>query len=427
MHIHCFRLIKDHAEREKLSYTKVLFDEWGSSGRVRPTLHTLMTILKKASMYRAADHLADILNIPHPPRPSEGPCAQVNVTDYLNNLTLEQNIVTRMLPNGVDEAMCHGPTKKLEQSHHLMHFPPSENISLNSVPVFVLNGENTIEILNNTLNAIEPSDLIEFTLSSSQYIPDFPELVKTESLQHINKSMSGSSLDSESSRTQSDILSQSEASLSINQNQMHTNLSYPWLEQVDKDILHDTELISFKYLDLEVITENFRHKAGSGGFGDIFKGNHRECGLLAVKRSHGMQMKPDLVMKIFNSEVISLSSLRHDNIVHIQGYSLDGPSPCIVCEYIEGGNLLDFLQTQENRRILNIPHRMKIMVGTAEGLKHIHSTEKPLSTLSELQDKTSSRKQYFVHGDVKSANILITRDFTPKVRYNFILNYENCS
>lgn len=40
----------------------ILFEEWGTSGRVRPTLANLLQLLVQASLFRAADYLADILH-----------------------------------------------------------------------------------------------------------------------------------------------------------------------------------------------------------------------------------------------------------------------------------------------------------------------------------------------------------------------------
>lgn len=41
----------------------ILFEEWGTSGRIRPTVAHLLQLLVEASLYRAADYLAvDILH-----------------------------------------------------------------------------------------------------------------------------------------------------------------------------------------------------------------------------------------------------------------------------------------------------------------------------------------------------------------------------
>lgn len=56
-----FRLIEEHARNTNKKCAKVLFDEWGTSGRVRPTLETLMEILQQAQIFRAVDEIARML------------------------------------------------------------------------------------------------------------------------------------------------------------------------------------------------------------------------------------------------------------------------------------------------------------------------------------------------------------------------------
>jgi serine/threonine protein kinase len=42
------------------------------------------------------------------------------------------------------------------------------------------------------------------------------------------------------------------------------------------------------------------------------------------------QMKREDLIKQFETEVKTLSTYRHENVVHLLGYSIDGPSPCLV-------------------------------------------------------------------------------------------------
>lgn len=46
------------ANASKLTATEILFDEWGTSGRKRPTLQTLMDLLAELKLYRAADYIS---------------------------------------------------------------------------------------------------------------------------------------------------------------------------------------------------------------------------------------------------------------------------------------------------------------------------------------------------------------------------------
>lgn len=55
------RLIQNEAS-DKKSCAEILLDEWGTSGRKRPTLEFLLDLLLKANLFRAADYiLVDIL------------------------------------------------------------------------------------------------------------------------------------------------------------------------------------------------------------------------------------------------------------------------------------------------------------------------------------------------------------------------------
>lgn len=59
----------------------LLFEEWGTSGRQRPTIQYLYDLLISLPLYRAADYIADqILHIQRPNRPNTGPGKQIDIT-----------------------------------------------------------------------------------------------------------------------------------------------------------------------------------------------------------------------------------------------------------------------------------------------------------------------------------------------------------
>ncbi|XP_021200623.3 interleukin-1 receptor-associated kinase 4 [Helicoverpa armigera] len=423
------RLIEDHAKNTNRTCAEVLFDEWGTSGRVRPTLGTLMNILYQAQIFRAVDEVARMLGEPPPPRPSDGPAAPIptNLTDLLNE-SVEQrlnsmaSIESDNLHNSShDQAICNRTTRQLKEPSDLIKF--SETIQTKDIPNL-----SVLQTFGNRSTALmKQSNLINFsssTVMTTGEFPDFSALIpKGNGMDaKITNTATGTTL-TESESSQVDMTPQSEFSY----NGAGGNLSsVPNIFSIiDNAILEDKKLVHFDYKELEAITNKFSEsfvdkpvgpigKIGSGGFGEVYVGTHYKHGALAIKkvRIH-FQISCEVAMKVFNTEVKSLSHLRHENIVPIFGYSIDGPTPCIVCEYIDGGSL----QQKIAAKVLTEKQRMNIMKGTAEGLQYIHHSERPpqYDETGPQSDSISTRKSYYLHGDVKSANILLTKDCVPKL------------
>ncbi|RZC40930.1 serine/threonine-protein kinase pelle [Asbolus verrucosus] len=157
------------------------------------------------------------------------------------------------------------------------------------------------------------------------------------------------------------------------------------------------------YEDLRKSTNNWDSGSilGRGGFGIVFKGTWK-CTQVAIKRiekredspeSRGQQIKQSI------TELHCLNAYRHDNVLPLYGYSVDGPQPCLVYQYMSGGCLERRLHVRDPNRVLSWPTRLNIAIGTARGLQFLHTIgEKPL-----------------VHGDIKSANILLDSNDNPRI------------
>ncbi|CAH1646987.1 unnamed protein product [Spodoptera littoralis] len=423
------RLMEKHAEDTNRKFAEVLFDEWGTSGRVRPTLETLMMILYKAEIFRAVDEISLMLGEPPLPRPSDGPGAPIttNISALLNEQSGDQTAnTTATVDSGNphnsdhDQAICNHTTRQLKEPSDLIKF--SETILSKDIPN--LSALQTFGDRSTAL--VEQSDLIKFSSSkvmASAELPDFSALIpKAEGDSKTISSVTATTVSTEPDSSQINSTPQN----SYSQYTSGGNLSsVPNIYSViDNAILADKNLVQFDYSELEAITNEFSDnfiddpvgpvgKIGSGGFGEVYVGRHRKHGLLAIKRVRmHFQISCEVAMKVFNTEVKALSLLRHENIVPIFGYSIDGITPCIVCEYIDGGSLSYNIQ----ERVLEVNERMNIIKGTAEGLKYIHHSERPPQfDDSVTQSGLSTRKSYFLHGDVKSANILLTKDCVPKL------------
>lgn len=94
-----------------------------------------------------------------------------------------------------------------------------------------------------------------------------------------------------------------------------------------------------------------------------------------------------------------LNAYRHDNILPLYGYSVGGDDPCLIYQFMPNGSLEDRLLCRQGTPALSWSQRLSIAVGTARGLQFLHTiNEKPL-----------------IHGDIKSANILLDSNYKPKI------------
>ncbi|KAL0861251.1 hypothetical protein ABMA27_008814 [Loxostege sticticalis] len=381
------RAIAEYAKHSNRNCAEILFEEWGTSGRVRPTLGTLQDIVKKAGILKAADEIALMLQEPPVSRPDLGPGAKINtqITDILNE-SKEHNHTTKSKKD------------KTESTAQMKSDLPSFFRKLKSKSL----GNKTTQQVQSSQSMQSEGEYYGVCNSESNYsnegMPNIPLISKLIKPANSQK-----------------------------------NIPYPrQIIKIDTTILQNKTLIQFDYNELKDITcgfsEDFIHgptgptgKIGSGGFGEVYSGWHRQHGTLAVKKFRNLNRitdKPDFVLQSFNSEIKFLAQLRHENIVPIVGYSIqkdtaDFPDLCIVCQYIDGGALDRNLMAKR----LTEKQRLDIMVGTARGLRYIHKTEivDTESTSSDAGDSKIINADVNIHGDVKTANILLTRDYQPKL------------
>ncbi|KAJ3651372.1 hypothetical protein Zmor_017421 [Zophobas morio] len=157
------------------------------------------------------------------------------------------------------------------------------------------------------------------------------------------------------------------------------------------------------YEELQKSTNNWDQAniLGKGGFGMVFKGIWK-CTQVAIKRIEKKEDSPESSYQQIvqsNTELHCLNAYRHDNILPLYGYSIGGPQPCLVYQFMSGGSLEDRLRVHDPSRVLPWPTRLTIATGTARGLQFLHTIrDKPL-----------------IHGDIKAANILLDQNDMPRI------------
>ncbi|XP_071937682.1 probable receptor-like protein kinase At5g18500 isoform X1 [Coffea arabica] len=155
----------------------------------------------------------------------------------------------------------------------------------------------------------------------------------------------------------------------------------------------------FTLRDLEVATNRFSKEnvIGEGGYGVVYRGRLINGSPVAVKKILNNIGQAE---KEFRVEVEAIGHVRHKNLVRLLGYCIEGTHRLLVYEYVNNGNLEQWLHgAMSHRGYLTWEARMKVLVGTAKALAYLHEAIEPK----------------VVHRDIKSSNILIDDDFNAKL------------
>eukprot|EP01018_Ginkgo_biloba_P015543 Gb_03410 [translate_table: standard] len=155
----------------------------------------------------------------------------------------------------------------------------------------------------------------------------------------------------------------------------------------------------FSLKELHAATNNFNYdnKLGEGGFGSVYWGQLWDGSQIAVKRLKVWSTKAEMEFAV---EVEILGRVRHKNLLSLRGYCAEGQERLIVYDYMPNLSLLSHLHGQHAAEcLLDWPRRMKIAIGSAEGLAYLHHYATP----------------HIIHRDVKASNVLLDSDFKAQV------------
>ncbi|XP_006604573.1 putative serine/threonine-protein kinase isoform X2 [Glycine soja] len=173
--------------------------------------------------------------------------------------------------------------------------------------------------------------------------------------------------------------------------------NYP-TEEPDEDN-NDGNFRLFTYRELNSATRGFHpsEKIGEGGFGTVYK--LRDGTLVAVKV---LSIELDSLRgeREFVAELNTLTNIKHHNLVNLRGCCVEGAHRYIVYDYMENNSLrYTFLGSEQKRMEFSWETRRDVSIGVARGLAFLHEEHQP----------------HIVHRDIKSSNVLLDPNFTPKV------------
>ncbi|KAL3700624.1 hypothetical protein R1sor_018646 [Riccia sorocarpa] len=133
-----------------------------------------------------------------------------------------------------------------------------------------------------------------------------------------------------------------------------------------------------------------------GTIGTVFWGRLADGSEIAVKKLDASKTKG---VKEFTAHAELLGSFRHKNILTLRGYCAEGKERLLVYEYMINLSLHSHLHGSSSATLaMNWGRRMTVAIGAAEGLMYLHHKASPPT----------------VHGDIKSKNILLDKNYEAK-------------
>ncbi|XP_038695880.1 rust resistance kinase Lr10-like [Tripterygium wilfordii] len=162
------------------------------------------------------------------------------------------------------------------------------------------------------------------------------------------------------------------------------------------DYMMKEKPIQFSSQELAVLTWNYCTKLGSGGFGEVYKGEFPNGVKLAVKvlKSSNIDKRVD---EQFMAEVGTLGRTYHRNLVRLYGFCFDANNKALVYEYMENGSLDMTLFGKKQE--LDWAKLWEIAIGVAKGLEYLHHYG----------------HKRIIHYDIKPGNVLLDSEFCPKL------------
>ncbi|CAM6127093.1 unnamed protein product [Calypogeia fissa] len=173
--------------------------------------------------------------------------------------------------------------------------------------------------------------------------------------------------------------------------------------QIEEDLLEQGPQ-KFRHMVLSAATKGFssRELLGKGGFGSVYRGKLRMKGGqkpedVAVKRISAASHQG---AREFLAEIKIIGQAQHRNLVRLLGWCHEKGELLLVYDYMPNGSVDQHLfQTSEGEPVLTWARRLKIMSGVATALAYLHE----------------EWEQRVIHRDVKSSNVMLDRDFNPKL------------
>ncbi|KRH38666.1 hypothetical protein GLYMA_09G150100v4 [Glycine max] len=145
-------------------------------------------------------------------------------------------------------------------------------------------------------------------------------------------------------------------------------------------------------------TNSFSTRLGHGGFGPVFAGTL--AGAPVAVKLMDSNTNHQQGEREFHNELFFASKLLSRHVITATHFSSDPKRRhfLLVYELMQNGNLQDALLHRKCPELLNWNTRFSIILNVGKGIHFLHSYDPPV-----------------IHGDIKPSNVLLDRDFWPRI------------
>ncbi|KAH7655224.1 Non-specific serine/threonine protein kinase protein [Dioscorea alata] len=163
--------------------------------------------------------------------------------------------------------------------------------------------------------------------------------------------------------------------------------------------------------ELEEATKDFGTETliGEGSYGRVYYGVLKNGKSTAIKK---LDTNNQLDQE-FLAQVSMMSRLKHENVMELLGYCINGNFRALAYEFATMGSLHDILHGRKGVKgaqpgpVLSWIQRVKIAIGAAKGLEYLHEKAQP----------------HIIHRNIKSSNVLVFDDDIAKI-VDFDISYQ---
>ena len=152
----------------------------------------------------------------------------------------------------------------------------------------------------------------------------------------------------------------------------------------------------YRHRDLKRAAGGFSeaHKIGEGGYSSVYLAKLPDGSLFALKKlKDGVKKEQDFV-----SEIEIISTLRHRNLLALEGWCYEKGEALLLYKYMSKGSLDQYIyEKKKESEGLGGDVRLKILAGIAAGLEYLHT----------------GLGSCILHRDVKAENVLLTDELEP--------------